>query len=131
MAEFCLGVHDDRPVPRDRLLNWLAGDEQEADAFRSGLDLNLIAAIEQDQGMVRRVILGLHVGIDTGLGEDRLRSRGIAKSSRAGENVGKRIARGLHLKTPALVRRYGDVDVVGVCGDTFDRPALAPRTPRR
>ena len=34
LLQLVLGVHDDRPVPGDRLLDRLAGHQQEADALR-------------------------------------------------------------------------------------------------
>ena len=43
----------------------LAGDEQEADAFRTGLDLDLVAAIEEDERVVARVVDGLRVRVDS------------------------------------------------------------------
>ena len=46
LAELLLGVHDDGAVPGDRLLDGFAGDEQEADAFWSGVDDDFVAAIE-------------------------------------------------------------------------------------
>ena len=46
LAKLCLGVHHDGPVPRYRLLDWLAGDQQETDAFIAGLNSHLIAAVE-------------------------------------------------------------------------------------
>jgi fluoroacetyl-CoA thioesterase len=54
LLEFGLRVHHDRPVPRDRLLDRLAGDQQESDAVLASLDGDLVAAIEQHQGAVAR-----------------------------------------------------------------------------
>src|SRR5260370_5643732 len=48
------GVHHDRPVPRDRLLNRLTGDQKEANAFLPGLNRYFVAAIKYDEGAVSR-----------------------------------------------------------------------------
>ena len=48
LAEFFLRVHDDGAIPRHGLLKRLTRDEQEANALGTGLDDNLIAAVEQD-----------------------------------------------------------------------------------
>ena len=56
LAELGLGVHDDGAVPGDRFFERLAGDEQEADAFGAGLDGDFVAAIEQDERVVLRVV---------------------------------------------------------------------------
>src|SRR5260370_25690891 len=52
LAELLLRVHDNRTVPGDRLLQGLAGNEEEADAFVAGLHDDFIAAIEEDQGSI-------------------------------------------------------------------------------
>ena len=59
-----LGVHHDRAVPRDRLFERLAGDEQETDAFRTGLHDDLVAAVEEHERVVFRVVLCRSVRID-------------------------------------------------------------------
>src|SRR5262245_54289485 len=71
LLQLGLGVHHDRPVPGDRLLDRLAGDEQEADTFLAGLHRHLVAAVEHDERAVagalahqgfalRRLLLGQH-----------------------------------------------------------------------
>src|SRR5579871_918048 len=52
LLQLSLGVHHDRAVPRDRLLDGLARDQQEADAFVSGLDRHLVTAVKQNQGSI-------------------------------------------------------------------------------
>src|SRR3569833_1149219 len=59
VAQFCDGltqlrlcVHDDRSVPGHRLLDRLAGDEQETHAALACLDDDLVAAVERDQRSV-------------------------------------------------------------------------------
>ena len=74
LAQFRLGIHDDGTVPGDRLLERLAGDEQEANTFGSGLDDNFIAAVEQDERMVFRVVDRLRAGVNGRLGEHRPRA---------------------------------------------------------
>src|SRR5687767_1360168 len=56
LLDLLFGVHDDRPVPRDRLVDRLARDEQEADALLAGLDRDLVATIEQHERAVAGVV---------------------------------------------------------------------------
>ena len=70
LIQLGLGVHHDGAVPGDWLLERLAGDEQEADAFRAGLDDDLVAAVEQNERMVFRVVLCRSIRIDRRLGQD-------------------------------------------------------------
>src|ERR1700722_6180267 len=65
LAGVLLRVHHDGPVPCNRLLERLARDEQEANAFGAGLDDNLIAAVEKDERMILRVIDGSCIRVDT------------------------------------------------------------------
>src|SRR5207302_2384368 len=58
LLELLLGVHHDGPVPGDRLLEGLARDEEEADSVGAGLDDDLVAAVEEHQGAVRRLFRG-------------------------------------------------------------------------
>src|SRR5581483_10973375 len=63
LLQLGLGVHDDRAVPRDRLADRLAGNEQEADAVVAGLHRHLVAGVEQNQ----RAITGLLACHDLGV----------------------------------------------------------------
>ncbi len=105
LANLLLRVHDDGAVPGYGLFNRLAGDEQEADAFGAGLDGDLVAAIEEDERVVGRVVYGRGVWVGGCLGEDSLRGRGIAEGACAGEDVGEGVARGLDLEAFALAGR--------------------------
>ena len=49
LLEFFLGVHHDGPVPRDRFLERLPGNEKEPDAIFPGLNLHLVAAVEEHE----------------------------------------------------------------------------------
>src|SRR5580700_5854050 len=55
LLQFGLRVHHDRPVPGDRLLDRLAGDEEKADALFAGLHRDLVATVEQNE----RAVAGL------------------------------------------------------------------------
>src|SRR5687767_8329261 len=52
LLNFLPRVHDDRSIPRDRLFDRLARDQQKADAVFARLDDHLVAAIEDDQRAV-------------------------------------------------------------------------------
>ena len=54
LAELRLIVHYDRPVPGDRFLQRLAGDEEEAYSVRPGLHNDFVAAIEEHERSVAR-----------------------------------------------------------------------------
>src|SRR5262245_22498529 len=80
LLQLGLGVHHDRAIPSNRLLDRLARDQQEPDALVAGLDRDLVAAVEQheravagalaDQGLSALAFL---------LGQDAERLRGIAE----------------------------------------------------
>jgi hypothetical protein len=46
LSQLLLGVHDNRTVPRHRLLNRLARYQKKTDAFLAGLNSNLVTATE-------------------------------------------------------------------------------------
>lgn len=50
------GVHDDRPVPRNRLLERLAGNQQEPEPLVSRLNDHFVAAVEQDKRSVACIV---------------------------------------------------------------------------
>src|SRR5262245_39719974 len=90
LLQLGLGVHHDRPVPGDRLLDRLARDQQEADALVARLHRDLIAAVEYHERAVsgpfahyglagRAFLLRLHA--------ERL--RGVAESPRSLEDIGE------------------------------------------
>ena len=47
--ELLFGIHDDRAVPGNRLLDRLTRYEQETDTLVTGLDADLVTAVEQHQ----------------------------------------------------------------------------------
>jgi hypothetical protein len=49
LPELFLCIHDDRPVPRNWLLERLSGDEEKTNTFVAGVHSNLIALIEEYQ----------------------------------------------------------------------------------
>jgi hypothetical protein len=73
----------------------------EANAFRAGLHHDLVAAIEQHQRVILRVVRRRRWDRRR-LGQHGLRVRSIAERSGAGEDIGKGIARGLDLNALAL-----------------------------
>src|SRR5437763_657058 len=52
LTDLILRVHHDRTVPGNRLLEWLPGHQQEADAFVAGLHRHLVAVVEQHERTV-------------------------------------------------------------------------------
>src|SRR5262245_24582404 len=80
LLQLGLGVHHDRAIPRNRLLDRLARDQQEPDALVAGLHRDLVPAVEQheravagalaDQGLSALAFL---------LGQDAERLRRIAE----------------------------------------------------
>src|SRR2546430_1837945 len=54
LLQLGLGVHHDRAIPGDRLLDRLARDQEEPDALLAGLDRHLVAAIEQHERAISR-----------------------------------------------------------------------------
>jgi hypothetical protein len=56
LLKFLLRVHHDGTVPRDRLFNRFSRNQQKPNPLGPGLHNNFIAAVEQHQGMIGRVV---------------------------------------------------------------------------
>src|SRR5215472_4096897 len=54
LLQLGLGVHHDRPIPGDWLLDRLARDKQEPNALVTSLDRHFVAAVEQHQRAIAR-----------------------------------------------------------------------------
>ena len=128
LLQLGLRVHHDRPVPGDRLLDRLAGHQQEADALLAGLHRDLVAAVEHDE----RAVAGLlaherprRPPVDS-FGQHAERRRGVAERAGAREDVGEGVAVDLHWEGLPLARRHRDVEVERIGGDALDRALLAP-----
>src|SRR5689334_1257282 len=77
LSQLLLDVHDDRTVPRHRLLNGLARYQQKTDAFFAGLNSNLIATIEEHERVIPGIVLRVRVWVDWRFGQNRARIRCI------------------------------------------------------
>src|SRR5579859_500095 len=110
------------------LLQRLAGDQEEADAFVAGLHYHFVAAIEEDQRAI--VCGGGRSGVEPayGFGGHGERLAGVAEFAGACEYVSEGVAGGLDGKRFAAAGRDGDVNVDGIGGDAVDGAALAPET---
>ena len=96
LLELHVCVHNDRAIPGYGFLQWLARNEQKADALVAGLHRHVLSRIEQNQRTV------------TGLGRwgslepfhpfswDRQGAGCIAEFSTASENISKSVPRGLN-----------------------------------
>src|SRR5580658_9895619 len=114
LLQLGLRVHHDRPVPRHRLLERLAADKQEANPLRPGLHHDLVAAIEENERVVLRVVDRLRIGIDPRLGQHSPRRRCVAKRPRSREDISKCVACRLHLDGFALEWWHRDVDIARI-----------------
>src|SRR3954468_5808553 len=119
-------VHHDGPVPPDGLLDGRARHEEEPDALVAGADDNLVAAVEQHEGAVARVLVA-----DRGAALDLLREHasrlgGVAERARSCEDVRERVVRGIDGQPPRTVWRHRHVEVARLCRHAFDRALLAP-----
>src|ERR1043166_8529808 len=92
LPQFGLGVHHDRTVPSYGLFERLTRDQEEANALGASLHDDFVAAVEQDEGMVLRVINRGRVRVNRRLGEDGLRIARVAERSAAGKHVSERMA---------------------------------------
>src|SRR5215471_10104841 len=77
LSQFLLGVHDDRTVPGNRLLNRLARYQEKTDAFVAGLNDNLIAAIEEHERVIAGLVLRVGFRVDSRFSQNRARIRCI------------------------------------------------------
>src|SRR5262245_2073858 len=97
LLQFGLAVHYNRAVPSDRLLQWLAGNEQKTHAFVAGLDNDLIAAVKLDEGAIARALAPHDLGaIDLLFGQHAKGLRSPAKRARALEHVSEGMPLGLN-----------------------------------
>src|SRR5262249_50219056 len=88
LFELAARIHHDRSMPGHRLLDRLAGDQQEAEAAFAGLNLDLVAAIEQYQRAVTyRLAHQDLLAVDLLLGKHAERPRRRHETAVAFENV--------------------------------------------
>src|SRR5262249_20879102 len=124
LPQLLLRIHHDRTVPGDRLLERLAGDQQEPHSILSRLNGNFVAAIKEDE---RAVVCfrgrGCVRPLDR-LGRNRERTRCVAEFSTAGKNVSECVPARLNRKALALARRDGYVEVDGIGGDSVHGTCL-------
>jgi len=57
LSKFLLRVHNDGPVPRDRLFDRFTRNQQEPDALIAGLNDDLISAVEHHQRVIACIVL--------------------------------------------------------------------------
>src|SRR5262245_27113243 len=127
LLQLGLGVHDDRAIPRNRLLDWLARDQQEPDALVAGLDRDLVSAVEQHERAVAGALADQGVSaLAFLLGQDAERLRRIAERARSREHVGEGLPRGLDREGLASARRHGDVEITRIRRDPLHGTTLAP-----
>ena len=91
LLQFLLRVHDDGAVPRHRLFQWLAGNQQETNAVFSGLHCNFVSAIEDDQRAILGVSGRFRVGPAYAFGRHSERAGGVAEFSVSREYIGERV----------------------------------------
>src|SRR5207237_105315 len=120
-----LGIHDDGSLPRHRLRDRPAGDEQEADALFARLYGDLVARIEQHEravaGELRRA-----GGVPDPFGPDRAGGGGVAEAAAALEDVGKGVVRRFDGQRFAHPRRYPHIEVAGIGGDAVHGTRFTP-----
>src|SRR5580704_16162803 len=127
LLQLGFGVHHNRAIPGDRLLDRLAGDQEEADALLAGLHGDFVAAVEQHQRAVAGLLADHGLADAVGLlGEHAERLRRGAEISKTLEHIGEGVPLELDRQGLALTRRHPDVEITRIGGDAFDRAALAP-----
>ena len=96
LLKLSLRIHNDRPVPCDRLLDRLAGDQQESDAVLAGLHGDLVAAVEQHKRAVAGPLRYQDLIVFARLfGQDAERRRRLAECP-----VGRSVSTGKVLRRP-------------------------------
>ena len=106
LPDFGLGVHDDRPVPGDRLAQRLAGDQQEADALFARLDAT--SSPESNTTSERLPTSSRTSTSSPSTSSSRSAPNGCeapGNDRRTLENIGESLAVGLDLQRLALARR--------------------------
>src|SRR5262249_7308130 len=119
--------HHDRAVPRDRLLDRLAGDQQKADALLAGLDGDLVAAVEQHKRAVAGALAQQNLAVGALLFREHAEP---ARRGAAGAGAVYHLAEGgagaFDRVVLALAGRHKHVEIARVRRDPVDRAALAP-----
>src|SRR5215467_12211713 len=119
LAQLFLRVHHDWAVPCNWFLNRLAGDQQESNSLITRLHNDLVAPVEQYQGVIPDVIDRSRIGLIDALRQNRARVRRAAERARAGEYIGKGIARCLHFEPLLTAWSNGNVEIIGISRDTL------------
>src|ERR1051325_3452530 len=127
LSQLLLSVHHDRTIPGPRFFDRFSRHEQEADPLVASLHDHFVSTIEEDQRPVFALVRPRpgRAAVDL-LRQNALRRRGITKCPRAGEDVGERMIRAVNREPLAAARRYRDIEIARIRGDTVDRALLAP-----
>jgi hypothetical protein len=97
-SKFLLRVHDDGSVPGDRLFDRLTRNQQEPDARITGLNDDLISAVEQHQRVIACIVLCRCVSSRGLFRYNRARIGAIAKRSSATKNLRKGVTPSEHAR---------------------------------
>ena len=124
-----LRVHHDRAVPRHRLLERLARDQEEPHAVVAGLHRDLVAAVEEHERAVVRPRGRLRVRPADAFGRHRQRAGGVAELRVAREDIGERMPRGLDREGLPLARRDRHIEVDRVGRDPVHGALRPPEAP--
>src|ERR1700692_1825006 len=76
--------------------------------------------------MIADIVFRWSIGVGGVFGQDCTRIRSVAERARAGEYIGKGVARGLNLEPLFLARSNRDIKIVRVGGNTLYRSTLSP-----
>src|SRR6202023_2183228 len=105
------GVHHNRAIPGDRLLDRLAGNQEEADAPFARLHGDLVAAVEQHQRTVAGLLSDYGLVDAVGLlGEYAERLRRGAEIAKTFEHIGEGVTLKLDRERLTLARRHPNVE---------------------
>src|ERR1700733_8708285 len=125
-TQLILRVHHNWTVPGHRLLDRLAGDQQEPDAFVTRAHRDLVPTVEQHQRMGTGIVFRRRFRLFNVFGQHRLRIGRVTECARTGEDVSEGIPCGLDFDPLPLSRSDRYVEVIRIRSHTFHRPPFSP-----
>src|ERR1051326_2498960 len=112
LSKLFLGIHHNRSIPGDRFFDRFSRNQQKANTLLPGLHQYFISVIKQNQRTITEFIRNGGRGGSNLLGSDRLWSRAIAESPRAGKDIGKCITGSFNCKPLALSGRNRNIKIL-------------------
>src|SRR5215470_19479241 len=127
LPELLLRVHYDRAVPGHGLLDRLSRNQEEADPLVTGVDRDLVAAVEERERAVVGLTRRRRISPFDPFCRHREWPRGVAELPISRENIREGVARRLDREGLPLARRNRHVEVNRIRRDPVHRASHPPK----